>query len=82
MGRGETEVEILQEMRLAGTIVAVDPDAGMTDLAGTDSIQDVIEPVQDLVGKDVFLDLDLDGRSTVVGDGYSGIQRAGNVVLV
>ena len=68
MGGSEAEIQILQEMRLSRSVVTVDPDAGVADIAVPDCIQDIIKAIEDLVREDVFLDLDLDGRGALVGD--------------
>ena len=72
----------LQEVGLTRTIVAVDPDTRVTDLTCADSIQDMIETIEDLVREDILFNFNFDGRSAVIGDGDGGIQRTGNVVLV
>ena len=56
--RSDTVIEVLQEVRLTGSVVTVDPDADVVvRLVVLYRVEDTEESVQDLVCEDVFLDL-------------------------
>ena len=77
--RSDAIVEIFQEVRLTGTVVTVDPDADMViRLVVLYSIKDTEESVQNLVCKDVFLDLYSLCLFIEFGCGYCRVYSAFN----